>query len=239
MATENDGMLIGRGSIRRVFDSTREVETSKGIRNRAGSSHRGHAIQIVEGVLLEDLAAASDPETPTSGKFQIKTSLQSADGWASLPVPNEATAKNRFPTDFAAGDVALFAELYPDKWFIMGSGGSSGGGNAACPCTCLETGDILVNGIATTSRWQVTLPIVKFEQANGDIRVPAGAYTVVWDEARTLWVFDVGDALVAYYNDGSSATADTTMDGEITLEWASLVTQPELKVCVTGTVPAP
>jgi hypothetical protein len=62
---------------------------------------------------------------------------------------------------------------------------------------------------------------------------------VEWDAGRSLWVQDIGASLTAFYNDGSDATADTTMDGEITLEWASLATQPEMKVCVTGTVPVP
>jgi len=123
--------------------------------------------------------------------------------------------------------------------FAGGSGGSASEGNAPCPCECLETGDILVNGIATTSRWRVTLPIVTFEQANGGIRLAAGSYLVEWDAGLSLWVLDIGDSLTAFYNDGSDATADTTMDGEITLEWASLSDQPELKVCVTGTVPVP
>lgn len=122
---------------------------------------------------------------------------------------------------------------------FAGGSGSSAGNNAPCPCNCLETGDILVNGIETTSRWRVSLPIVKFDQANGEIRLAAGDYLLEWDSGVSMWVLDIGDSLTAVYNDGTDATADTTMDGEITLEWASLTDQPELKVCVTGTVPVP
>jgi len=116
---------------------------------------------------------------------------------------------------------------------------SSSSGSAGCPCVCLDAGNLTVDGIETTSQWSVALSAQKFKQTYGIITLPAGSYIVVWDSGSSLWTLDVSASLTAAYLDGSDATADTTMDGTLTLEWAGVGSAPSLKLCVDGTIPAP
>lgn len=124
---------------------------------------------------------------------------------------------------------------------VMGLGGGSGsssGSSGSCNCACIDTGDIYVNGVLTSSKFSVTFSKVqKRKQANGWIEFPAGTYIVTWSSSRGLWFVDVGSYLVAYYWDGTSATSATTMDAEITMEWSALGARPKVKLCITGTVP--
>ncbi len=119
----------------------------------------------------------------------------------------------------------------------LGDSGASSGGSGSCDCTCIETGDIYVNGVLTSSKWNVTFrKVQKRKQANGWIELPAGTYVVTWSTTRSLWFLDVGSYLVSFYSNGTSATSATTMDGEITMEWTALGARPKVKLCITGTV---
>lgn len=117
---------------------------------------------------------------------------------------------------------------------------SSSGGTTteSCPCTCLSHGDMLIAGIETTSRWTIKMGAEVFRQANGYISFPAGEYGVIWNVGAGKWLLDIGSLLSSSYLDGSDATAATTMDGELTMEWDGYGS-PQVKLCVTGTVPAP
>lgn len=116
---------------------------------------------------------------------------------------------------------------------------SSGGGSSSssgCPCTCISAGDIIVNGVETSSKWTVPMTEQAFSQTNGWIIFPAGSYTIVWDTGTSTWTLDIGSYLTSFYNNGTSATSATTMDGTLTMEWI-IGSAPTLKLCVTGTVP--
>ncbi len=77
----------------------------------------------------------------------------------------------------------------------------------------------------------------KFRQGYGTIIFPAGSYEIVLNDAGDKWELDVGDVLTAIYLDGSDATADTVLDGTLTMEWGAY--GPVVKLCVDGTVPEP
>lgn len=120
---------------------------------------------------------------------------------------------------------------------VYGGGGGTTTTSTGCGCSCIENGDIVVDGIVTSSRWGITVPRVSIDQTYGKIILPAGAYIVVYDSGSGTWVLDVGDSLIAFYNDGTDSTADTTMDGTITMTWGG--TTATIEVCIDGTVPAP
>jgi len=120
---------------------------------------------------------------------------------------------------------------------LRGGGGATGSGG--CACTCIDTGDLTIDDIETTSQWSVVMSAQTFKQTYGNIIFPAGTYVVEWDSGTSLWTLDIGADLTAEYLDGSDATADTTMDGTLTLEWAGVGSAPSLKLCVDGTIPAP
>lgn len=119
---------------------------------------------------------------------------------------------------------------------LAASSSSSTGGSAGnCPCVCIEEGDIEVQDIITTSEWSVVMPAVRFRQTNGIILFPAGTYTLTYEESSGTWTLDIGDDLVASYNDGESATPDSTLDGTLTMSWGG--STAEVNLCVDGTIP--
>lgn len=149
---------------------------------------------------------------------------------ATLPVFNRASG------DLPPLSFITVVNINSGLEVLASPAGSSGAG--FCPCNCLETGDITANGVETTSKWSITLGAERFVQDNGVIILPAGTYIVEWDVTSETWILDISDFLVAEYNDGSDATGDTTMDGTLTLEYPA-AGQPNLKLCVDGTIPAP
>lgn len=126
-----------------------------------------------------------------------------------------------------------------ENWFpeIKPRGGGGGSATNTCPCTCIDEGDLTLDGIQTTTKWRVTLSTVVETQANGSITFPAGTYTVTWDNVLGYWVVNVGDVLTAAYTSGNDATSATTMDADLIFRKNSggYVT---LTLSITGTVPA-
>lgn len=106
----------------------------------------------------------------------------------------------------------------------------------SCPCVCLPAGDIIVNGVETTSIWTIRMGAEAFRQTHGTILFPAGTYSIVYDEGLGYWLLDIGDYLTATYTSGDDATADTTMDGTLVMTWDGYG-NPEVRLCVDGTVP--
>lgn len=125
-----------------------------------------------------------------------------------------------------------FPEIKP-----RGGGGGGGGGGGACACTCITNGDLEYDGVTTTTQWSVTLAAIIERQTNGYITLPAGTYTLTWVPASSYWYLDIGSFLSATYNNGIDATADSTIDGDITF-WKNTSSKTKLTLCFTGTVPA-
>ena len=121
------------------------------------------------------------------------------------------------------------------EWVKPGTG--TGTATTTCSCNCIANGDIVVNGIETTSRWSVKMTIQTFKQANGKIILPAATYVLLYDALSGTWTLDIGDFLTATYTSGTNATVDTTMDGTLTMGFDAYGA-PYLTLCVDGTVPA-
>jgi len=119
-----------------------------------------------------------------------------------------------------------------------GGGSSTSGVGFGCPCVCLDNGDIVVNGIATTSIWSVSMSREVFKGLYGNIIFPNGSYQVVYSEVDGIWSLDIGDSLTSMYHDESDATADTTMDGTLSMGFDSYGV-PYVSLCVDGAVPNP
>lgn len=116
-----------------------------------------------------------------------------------------------------------------------GSGGGAAEGDCCCPCTCIEEGDITVDGVETTSRWAVTFSLdIEEVQANGSLVLPAATHYLDWDGAN--WVKTVTSEMTAKYTSGTDATGDTTMTGVLTLR-KNESGKTTLKLVFTGTVP--
>jgi hypothetical protein len=133
------------------------------------------------------------------------------------------------------------AEFIHGIGFTIASSDSSDGGSGAsgvggCPCECVSNGDIIHNGVETVSRKTVPMVAQPFPGPNGTITLPGGNYVLTYNIGTSKWELDIGDLLTATYNDGSSATSATTMDGTLIMT-IGVGVQPELELCVTGDVP--
>jgi hypothetical protein len=119
-----------------------------------------------------------------------------------------------------------------------GDGSGDSAANSACPCVCIDRGDVVVDGIETTSRWSVTLTRQVFRGMHGHVVFPGGNHILVLESGTSTWSKDIGDLLTAVYADETDATEATTMDGTLTLSFDAYG-KPILSLCVEGDVPEP
>lgn len=170
----NNAMLVGRKSFVRIANATREVETARGIPREVRGPNRRRIVSIVEGVLLEDLDGTDDPNVPTSARFQIKTAIQGADGWANETAPSIVKAMNRTANVWPAETPGFAYELYQDKWYF-----SVGGGGAGAELIQFRPVDVC-EGIGFTCDC-VTATILTSSCGSGLIN---GDEVQVWDQSR-------------------------------------------------------
>lgn len=190
--------------------------------------------------LTEDLAEASNPETGyTQAEAVFLRYKQPAEDTLSMEESGEdstLTVTNRSTSYSATSGSVLQVKRIGAEWAPVHASGGANSTSDDCPCDCLDSGDIAVNGFSTSSVWSTKLPALEFQFPNGVVTMPSGTKTIVWDEARQKWVLDIGDSLTAKYPDGTDATSISTLDGEITLTF-NVGSDSELKVCVTATIP--
>jgi hypothetical protein len=193
------------------------------------------------GVLKEALAVATNPLTGyTQANCAVLMYQEGEDTLDMVEVDGEhyqLPITNRSLTFSAdAGDVILFRWVVKEWVPIVGGGSGNTASAGNCPCLCIENGDIEVGSVETTSEWYVTLSAIKDPpQANGWITLPAGTYRML-HVGSGVWTLDIGEFLIATYNDGDDATADTTMDGTLTFTMDD-AGYTVLELCITGTVP--
>lgn len=188
-------------------------------------------------LLTEDLPAATDTLTGYSQaearviKYTPSDSLDMEESTTSLGI---ITVTNRNVNFSAATGDLLFVIRSGAEWVPAPSGGGSTVSPNSC-CGCIDNGNIIVDGIETSSKMNVSLNDVYLYQSNGYIKLPAGVYELIYSSGSGTWTLDVGDFLVAFYNDGSSATSATTMDATLTFDNAT-AGKSQLQLCITGTV---
>lgn len=121
MADNEDGFLVQGESLGRIGRVTREVETNRGIAPPEQRRKRGLR-SILEGVFTENLLACSDPNVPTTAKFQIKTLVKADNSWSNEDSPSIIPVLNRTASSWTAGENATVEELYPNKYFVRAVG---------------------------------------------------------------------------------------------------------------------
>lgn len=125
MAEDKTGYTADLESFKRIGRVVREVETNMGLPPR--TYRRARFIgPIVEGEMLTNIDSTRDPNAPTRGMFQIKSSLHGSVEWRDEPQPSKLNLWNRTTASARAGDVVFAQELYPDRWFLMPRGGGGG-----------------------------------------------------------------------------------------------------------------
>ena len=200
--------------------------------------------------MLAALPAATDPETGYTQAMGLVVRYEQPVDPESLNMePAEDVAENKIQvtnrsTSFSASiNDYIWVQDMGSEYAPLHSGGGQNNAGDECGCECIENGDLILNGTEVALQYTVSLPELIWKQQYGTIKLPAGDYTLTWNPGRQLWVLDIGDLLIATFNDGSDATNLTTMDGEITLSFptgtADCCIDSELDVCVDGTVPQP
>ena len=195
--------------------------------------------------LTADLPAATDPLT---GYTQAEATVLRYLGTSIDSLDMEETTEtiivtNRSTSYSASENDVIQVDRLGSEWAPKHASGGTNSPGDECGCECIENGDLILNGTDVALQYIVSLPELIWKQQYGTIKLPAGDYTLTWNPGRQLWVLDIGDLLIATFNDGSDATNLTTMDGEITLSFpagtADCCIDSELDVCVDGTVPQP
>jgi hypothetical protein len=198
--------------------------------------------------LTADLPAATDPLTGyTQAEATVLRYLDtSVDSLDMEETTETIIVTNRSASYSASENDVIQIDRLGSEWAPKHASGGSNSPGDECPCFCVEKGNLSVNGVSAVVQYTVSLPTLLWKSEYGTISLPAGEYTISWVPARQLWVLDIGDSLVATFNDGSDATNLTTMDGEITLSFPSspagtgdCCIDAELNVCVDGIVPQP
>lgn len=201
--------------------------------------------------MLENLAAATDPETGyTQAEGLVVRYVQPISATSLDRQLAEDIAENRIlitnrSTSFSAGiGDYIWVQDMGSEYAPMHSGGGQNSAGDECGCDCDPVGDFVYNNNATVYCWSVALDEMVFVQNYGTITLPAGNYTICFDSNRNVWVKDIGDFLTAKDINGIDVTAQVVLDGEIVFEvpmsgTGSCCVQSELSVCVTGTIPQP
>lgn len=241
----------------------RETDIIK-VKNTSGAARRLGEILRISGKAIETVTDENKwllgVEPTDDGYFGILKEPAVSNGLASLQVSGccmalvDITDEAHTRATSAAGDYVLQSGdegpieiLYAasgtgEKTCVVrfaGSGAAGGGGTSTdpCPCNCVDQGDAIVNEIETTLRFTIKMTKAEvFNQEFGSITLPAGDYMVTLDTMTDIWSLDVGDDLTAKYTSGADATADTTMDGELTMGFDDDGI-PYVKLCVDGEVP--
>lgn len=124
MADFEESYLVKGSALARIGRVTREVETNLGLKP---PEHRRKRIpaKILEGVFLERLLGTSDPNSPTTAQFQIKTAVRATNGWEDEDSPSIIPVLNRTTNEYLEGFPATVIEIYANKYFVIGGGGGS------------------------------------------------------------------------------------------------------------------
>jgi len=126
MAKDSQGFLVQGESLRRMADATRLVETGRPRPFDRGAGDKV-AMRVLEVLLTSDVALCDNPAVPTTGTAQVQTVGKDVDTLSALPAGGGGgiiTVRNRWPSAFKTGDYAVVEELYDNRWFLRGTGGT-------------------------------------------------------------------------------------------------------------------
>lgn len=113
----NVGHTVSARSMQRIANAVRTVERNHGLPAETRGPNRRHPVQIVEGELLADLSATTDPNVPTYAQFQIKvTKENTARPWGNDKSPSIIRVYNRTTSNWSQGTIGWAKELYPGFW---------------------------------------------------------------------------------------------------------------------------
>lgn len=138
------------------------------------------------------------------------------------PVMEESSASDKRVFNYSTSEISgehewiSIIRTKDGKWVAVSSNPSSIFAtpvSGVCSCSCIDNGDITVDGYETTSRWSVVLPELFYEETYGTVYLPAGEYLLDWNSGAGYWVCDISADLIAYYTDGTPYSIPTTGTG--------------------------
>lgn len=178
------------------------------------------------GKTVTSIAAASSDASPTWGQVRLDR-LQ-------LPNGSYETDYSRTIIPVMAGDLEYTIVAYNISedvsygvdervWVVSLSNGpfvvipfsGKSGSGGCCECISIDTGDIVVDGIETTSRWKanITYP-VRWKQEHGTVIINVGEYILEWDAVNSYWIYEFTEAdMGAEFLSGDDASSFVELGG--------------------------
>lgn len=88
---------------------------------------------------------------------------------------------------------------------------------SCCECTCIQYGDMSVDGKRTTSQWSVKLETVREQQTNGYLILGGGTFTLSYSSGIDAWTTSLSSGDITAINLSGSGVNDLVPDRSGTL----------------------
>lgn len=150
-------------------------------------------------------------------------------GWGydtnSQPVPYTTNASGdrvfhpdtlRKPSLWKVGPLDVRWDDSRGVWAANGAGTTTTTGSC-CECTCIQYGDISLDGKRTTSQWSVKLETVREQQTNGYLILGAGTFTLTYSSGIDAWTASLSSGDISAINLSGSGVNDLVPDRSGTL----------------------
>jgi hypothetical protein len=91
----------------------------------------------------------------------------------------------------------------------------SGTGGGCCDCISIRSGDINVDGVETTSVWNVKLSAINYRQLFGTVTIKEGEYSLIWSPSDGYWKHEfIAGSMAATFLSGENAEDYVTLGGD-------------------------
>jgi len=91
----------------------------------------------------------------------------------------------------------------------------SGTGGGCCDCISIRSGDITVDGVETTSVWNVKLSAIEYRQLFGTVTIKEGEYSLIWSPSDSYWKHEfIAGSMSATFLSGNNAEDYVTLGGD-------------------------
>ena len=195
--------------------------------------------------VTSEIGASSGESSPGTGVVELYTP-DPADtgpiedrGYVTLDEPVDRSAAqpwtytattvdvtNPFDSTFAV-DSFLLVMMIRGQWVPVVGGGGGGGGESdcCCDCSCVEPNLLHPANFYTVRDWDVTLGSntawARADNDEGDLRVKAGTYRIVWDGDLERWTYTLTTSDVDWRNNEGTVSTPLTVTGTLYMEWVS------------------
>lgn len=131
-------------------------------------------------------------------------------------VPKRVRAHNVNPSiAFKFDQLVWVVRLANGAFVVLPLTNDGGSGGGCCDCISLKHGDINVDGVETTSVWNVKLSEIKYRQLFGTVTIKEGEYSLIWSPSDGYWRHEfLAGSMAATFLSGEDAEDYVTLGGD-------------------------